>query len=73
MFCHSIQAKDTLAAGAEFLLIFDNGSFSEDDTFLLTVCNFLCGWTIAHRSSGLAGSCSQGSYCKELPDGHLSL
>lgn len=35
-FPHSIQAKDTLAEGSEFLLIFDNGSFSEDDTFLLT-------------------------------------
>ncbi|KAG8216718.1 putative oxalate decarboxylase/oxidase [Butyriboletus roseoflavus] len=33
---HSIQAKDTVPEGAEFLLIFDNGSFSEDSTFLLT-------------------------------------
>ncbi|KAG2363492.1 putative oxalate decarboxylase/oxidase [Suillus spraguei] len=33
---HSIQAKNTTAAGAEFLLIFDSGSFSEDSTFLLT-------------------------------------
>ncbi|KIJ61838.1 hypothetical protein HYDPIDRAFT_115308 [Hydnomerulius pinastri MD-312] len=33
---HSIQAKNTTADGAEFLLIFDNGSFSEDSTFLLT-------------------------------------
>ncbi|KAF8439042.1 putative oxalate decarboxylase/oxidase [Boletus edulis BED1] len=35
-FPHSIQAKNTTADGAEFLLIFDNGSFSEDSTFLLT-------------------------------------
>lgn len=34
---HSIQAKNTTAEGAEFLLIFDNGAFSEDSTFLLTV------------------------------------
>lgn len=33
---HSIQAKNTTEDGAEFLLIFDSGSFSEDDTFLLT-------------------------------------
>lgn len=33
---HSLQAKNTTAAGAEFLLVFDSGSFSEDDTFLLT-------------------------------------
>jgi len=33
---HSIQAKNTTADGAEFLLVFDSGSFSEDDTFLLT-------------------------------------
>ncbi|KAG6330550.1 hypothetical protein ID866_8539 [Astraeus odoratus] len=35
-FPHSIQAKDTNPDGAEFLLIFDSGSFSEDATFLLT-------------------------------------
>lgn len=69
----SIQAKDTLAEGSEFLLIFDNGSFSEDDTFLLTVSNFLIEWMIAHRSSGLAGPCPQRSSCKELSGGHLSL
>ncbi|KAF5309864.1 hypothetical protein D9619_010504 [Psilocybe cf. subviscida] len=33
---HSIQAKDTSPDGAEFLLIFDQGDFSEDNTFLLT-------------------------------------
>ncbi|KAG1876862.1 putative oxalate decarboxylase/oxidase [Suillus tomentosus] len=33
---HSIQAKNTTAGGAEFLLVFDSGSFSEDSTFLLT-------------------------------------
>lgn len=33
---HSIQAKNTTAEGAEFLLIFDEGNFSEDATFLLT-------------------------------------
>ncbi|KAG6849771.1 hypothetical protein H0H93_005287 [Arthromyces matolae] len=33
---HSIQAKDTIEDGAEFLLIFDSGTFSEDSTFLLT-------------------------------------
>jgi oxalate decarboxylase family bicupin protein len=33
---HSIQAKNTTSYGAEFLLIFDSGSFSEDSTFLLT-------------------------------------
>ncbi|KAJ8508295.1 hypothetical protein ONZ45_g9425 [Pleurotus djamor] len=35
-FPHSIQAKNTTADGAEFLLIFDEGDFSEDATFLLT-------------------------------------
>ncbi|KAF8068847.1 RmlC-like cupin domain-containing protein [Lyophyllum atratum] len=33
---HSLQAKNTTAGGAEFLLIFDSGTFSEDATFLLT-------------------------------------
>ncbi|KAJ3513533.1 hypothetical protein NLJ89_g2892 [Agrocybe chaxingu] len=33
---HSIQAKDTTPEGAEFLLIFDKGDFSEDATFQLT-------------------------------------
>lgn len=33
---HSIQAKNTTKSGAEFLLIFDSGTFSEDATFLLT-------------------------------------
>ena len=33
---HSIQAKNTTADGAEFLLVFDSGTFSEDTTFLLT-------------------------------------
>ncbi|KAI5996246.1 putative oxalate decarboxylase/oxidase [Pisolithus albus] len=32
---HSIQAKNTTKEGAEFLLVFDSGSFSEDSTFLL--------------------------------------
>lgn len=39
--CFSLQAKNTTAAGAEFLLIFDSGSFSEDSTFLLTVSLFV--------------------------------
>ncbi|KAJ7634657.1 RmlC-like cupin domain-containing protein [Roridomyces roridus] len=33
---HSIQAKNTTEGGAEFLLVFDSGAFSEDATFLLT-------------------------------------
>lgn len=33
---HSIQAKDTLSEGAEFLLILNAGAFDETDTFLLT-------------------------------------
>lgn len=33
---HSIQAKDTLPEGAEFLLVFDAGTFDENDTLLLT-------------------------------------
>jgi len=33
---HSIQAKNTTKDGAEFLLIFDSGEFSEDSTFMLT-------------------------------------
>ncbi|KAL4251438.1 RmlC-like cupin domain superfamily protein [Abortiporus biennis] len=33
---HSLQATADLAEGAEFLLVFDDGSFSEDSTFLLT-------------------------------------
>lgn len=33
---HSIQALNTTKDGAEFLLVFDSGSFSEDATFLLT-------------------------------------
>ncbi|KAI0635841.1 oxalate decarboxylase [Trametes polyzona] len=33
---HSIQATDDDPEGTEFLLVFDDGSFSEDSTFLLT-------------------------------------
>jgi oxalate decarboxylase family bicupin protein len=33
---HSLQATNESAEGSEFLLIFDDGAFSEDDTFLLT-------------------------------------
>ncbi|KAF9239841.1 putative oxalate decarboxylase/oxidase [Melanogaster broomeanus] len=41
---HSIQAKNTTADGAEFLLIFDSGAFSEDSTFLLTLSMYRTGW-----------------------------
>ncbi|KAF8702901.1 hypothetical protein AX14_014336 [Amanita brunnescens Koide BX004] len=33
---HSLQATDADPSGSEFLLIFDTGNFSEDNTFLLT-------------------------------------
>ncbi|KAH7911359.1 putative oxalate decarboxylase/oxidase [Hygrophoropsis aurantiaca] len=33
---HSLQATNDSAEGAEFLLVFDDGTFSEDATFLLT-------------------------------------
>ncbi|KAH8100803.1 oxalate decarboxylase [Cristinia sonorae] len=33
---HSLQATNDSADGSEFLLVFDNGDFSEDSTFLLT-------------------------------------
>jgi oxalate decarboxylase len=33
---HSIQGMDSDVDGCEFLLVFDDGSFSEDSTFLLT-------------------------------------
>lgn len=33
---HSLQAKDTDPEGSEFLIIFDEGNFSEDSTFQLT-------------------------------------
>ncbi|KAI0327834.1 oxalate decarboxylase [Cubamyces sp. BRFM 1775] len=33
---HSIQALNDTGEGTEFLLVFDNGAFSEDSTFLLT-------------------------------------
>ncbi|KAI0775293.1 oxalate decarboxylase [Trametes elegans] len=33
---HSLQATDDDPEGSEFLLIFDDGNFSEDSTFLLT-------------------------------------
>ncbi|KAF8515539.1 oxalate decarboxylase [Gautieria morchelliformis] len=33
---HSLQATNATQEGAEFLLVFDDGNFSEDDTFLLT-------------------------------------
>ncbi|KAH8100131.1 oxalate decarboxylase [Cristinia sonorae] len=33
---HSLQATDDLPEGTEFLLVFDDGDFSEDSTFLLT-------------------------------------
>ncbi|TFY67066.1 hypothetical protein EVJ58_g1866 [Rhodofomes roseus] len=33
---HSLQATNQTEGGSEFLLIFDNGDFSDDSTFLLT-------------------------------------
>jgi oxalate decarboxylase/phosphoglucose isomerase-like protein (cupin superfamily) len=33
---HYLQALNTTANGAEFLLVFPSGTFSEDNTFLLT-------------------------------------
>lgn len=33
---HSIQAKAIPEDGSEFLLVFDDGNFNEDETFLLT-------------------------------------
>ncbi|KAI0046337.1 oxalate decarboxylase [Auriscalpium vulgare] len=33
---HSLQATNDSAEGSEFLLVFDDGAFSEDETFLLT-------------------------------------
>jgi oxalate decarboxylase len=33
---HSIQGLDSDVDGCEFLLVFDDGNFSEDSTFLLT-------------------------------------
>lgn len=33
---HSLQATDDLPDGSEFLLVFDDGNFSEDSTFQLT-------------------------------------
>jgi oxalate decarboxylase len=33
---HSIQGLESEVDGVEFLLVFDNGSFSEDSTFLIT-------------------------------------
>ncbi|KZT13247.1 oxalate decarboxylase [Laetiporus sulphureus 93-53] len=33
---HSLQATNETDEGAEFLLVFDNGEFSDDSTFLLT-------------------------------------
>lgn len=34
---HSIQATDDDPAGCEFLLVFNDGSFSEDSTFLVSL------------------------------------
>lgn len=33
---HSLQATDDNPDGSEFILVFDNGAFSEDSTFMLT-------------------------------------
>ncbi|KAJ7732147.1 oxalate decarboxylase [Mycena metata] len=33
---HSLQATNDSASGSEFILVFDDGAFSEDSTFLLT-------------------------------------
>jgi len=33
---HSLQATNDSAGGSEFILVFDDGAFSEDSTFLLT-------------------------------------
>ena len=74
-FPHSLQAKNTTADGAEFLLVFDNGAFSEDSTFLLTVITLFFSFMMVQTNgwSGLVGACSKGSYRQELPDRYISL
>lgn len=58
---HSIQA---LACGCEFLLVFDDGAFSENATFLL------CDWLAHTPREALAGSFGVApEELGELPDG----
>jgi oxalate decarboxylase len=50
---HSIQG---LSDGCEFLLVFDNGSFSENETFLLTDCLSHIPLPVLARNFGVAES-----------------
>ena len=73
-FPHSIQAKNTTADGAEFLLIFDSGTFSEDSTFLLTVSVLVLSIMLQiNCGAGLVVACSKGSYRQELPDRYIGV
>lgn len=67
-FPHSIQAKNTTADGAEFLLIFDDGAFSEDSTFLLTVGILVFSDVLDMNCCiGLVSACPKRSHRQELP------
>ena len=52
---HSLQAKDTNPQGAEFLLIFDKGDFSEDSTFQLTDWLAHVPKSVVAKNFGLTG------------------
>ncbi|EKM56995.1 uncharacterized protein PHACADRAFT_142076 [Phanerochaete carnosa HHB-10118-sp] len=63
---HSLQATNATEDGAEFLLVFDNGSFDEDGTFLIT------DW-LAHTPKEVIAKNFQApiSVFNELPDEEL--
>lgn len=67
---HSLQATADNPAGTEFLLVFDDGSFSEDATFLVSLqSSNICKITSDnHAADRLVGACAQGSPREELPD-----
>lgn len=51
---HNLQAQDPVL-GAEFLLVFDDGSFNEDDTFLITDWTAHIPKNVLNKNFGLAG------------------
>jgi hypothetical protein len=70
---HSIQALDD---GVEFLLVFDDGDFSEDNTFLASEV-FLHTPVSSQRQSrmvpNLLTSYTEGGSFKEFRSRHISL
>ena len=70
---HVLQANADIPDGAEFLLVFDDGDFSEDSTFLVSVhpAQTKVSLTQTPTVDRLDGACTQRRSRQELPDGYV--